>query len=339
MNIHTKDSRGSFSRPRMRIDLAPFDGIIGESPLFLEALDRFAELIRRRVPGILVTGESGTGKTLCVRRIHSREAQPKELFFSLQCSAIPVDLLEAEIFGTPSTGGPGSKGRKQGLLDLVGSGMLFLDEVLECPPHIEARLASYVGREPTTRGSRCTIVAATRSFPEEGGKARPLGEFDAILIKNAVELPPLRKRGEDLELLARHFLERWARKRATPVPILERDAVEGLYDHLWPGNVRELRFTLERAIELAPHRRIRREHLRIQTRQNLGLGQSHPPSRDMILIPPEGKSWDRIEEEVVEATLQITGGNRSAAARILGISRPTLGRKIRKYDLKVSSAD
>ncbi len=158
-------------------------------------------------------------------------------------------------------------------------------------------------------------------------------EFKSILYENMVELPPLRSRERDIELLARHFLKNWARAQGVSMPVLETRAIAAMYAYPWPGNVRELRNALERAPALAPGRRIGPEHLRIKSRRNAPLQGSGPPSRNMILIPPEGKTLQQIEAEAVRATLKLTGGNRSAAARMLSISRPTLSRKIKKYEL------
>ena len=335
--MHTGNTRHTrlSARKRGRASIASVKGIVGRSDNFLEAMERFADLLRSRAPAVLLTGESGTGKSLCVRRIHGREAKPGEAFLSVQCAALPADLLEVEIFGSNRKRYVDDADGRPGLLDLVGNGTIFLDDVQECPPELDARLAPRLARGSGERLLSCRIVAASRTPALALALESPRNSFHDILQRNAVELPPLRKRGEDIELLAAHFIDRWTRKHGGPLPTLEEDALEALYDHHWPGNIRELRSTLERALDSTPARKIRREHLRIQTRQNHALGANSSQARDMILIPPEGKSWDRIEEEAVRATLELTGGNRSAAARILGISRPTLGRKIRKYRLRV----
>ena len=122
-------------------------------------------------------------------------------------------------------------------------------------------------------------------------------------------------------------------ENSAPVPLLEARAIEAVYAYPWPGNVRELRDVLERAASVAPGRRLGLEHLRIKTRRNALLRGDEPPFRNMILILPEGKTMEQIEAEAVRATLKLTGGNRSAAARILQISRPTLTRKVKKYKL------
>ena len=150
-------------------------------------------------------------------------------------------------------------------------------------------------------------MGASRVKPEADLDEDQLSvEFHDILYQNMVELPPLRGRERDIELLARHFLRDWAMDHGVPVPVLETKSIEAMYAYPWPGNVRELRNALERAATLAPGRRIGPEHLRIKARRNAPLHGEAPSSRDMILIPPEGKRIAQIEAEAVRATLKLT---------------------------------
>ncbi len=308
--------------------------LLGESQIFLDALASARKLVRRRAPFVLLQGESGTGRTLFARSLHYEGPAPQAPFIAVQCSSLPPSLLETELFGAPAGVLRSDTARKAGIFELAGEGTVFLDEVQELPDSVRRRLANAFKGVDEAGEISCWILGASRTKPEIGPEDdRLVREFQETLYKNMVEVPPLRSRERDVELLARHFLRGWAIDHGVAMPVLESRAVEAMYAYPWPGNIRELKYALERAAALAPGRRIGPEHLRIKSRQNTPLRQGSPPSRDMILIPPEGKSLADIEAEAVRATLKLTGGNRSAAARILGISRPTLGRKIKKYDL------
>ena len=306
---------------------------VGESPQFIEALDRMESLVRDGAPALLLKGEPGTGKTLLAHRIHYRATAPEAPVLTLRCSTLPPRLLETELFGAPPGALPGQEAPKPGLLEFAGDGTVVLDEVEELPPPVQHRLARRLRDERSDRARRCRIVAISRiDVGTTGSHGRLTPDFFELLEPHALELPPLRRREGDQELLARYFLRLWAEQKDQPTPQLEADAVTALRAHPWPGNVRELRDAMTRAAELAPGRRIRAAHLRIQSRWNRSM-DGHGPAAEMILIPPEGKIREQIEEEALHAILALTDGNRSAAARILGISRPTLRRKIRKYSL------
>jgi DNA-binding NtrC family response regulator len=307
--------------------------LLGESQMFLDALAATRRFLRRKSPIILLQGEPGTGRTLFARRIHHEGPAPEDPFIAIQCASLPPSLLEVELFGTTADVLSGTE-RTRGILEVAGRGTVFLDEVQDLPMPVRHRLVELLrgidGEEPI----HCRIVAASRAKPDPGVSEDPLAtQFDQMLLENMVELPPLRSRERDLELLSRHFLRRWAREHNAVVPVLESGALEALYAYPWPGNVRELATVLERAASLAPGRRIGPEHLRIKARRNEPLEGNAPPAADMILIPADGKKLADIEAEAVLAALRLTSWNRSAAARMLGISRPTLSRKIKKYRL------
>ena len=308
--------------------------LLGESQIFLDALASAKKLVLRKAPFVLLQGEPGTGRTLFARSIHYEGPAPQDPFIAVQCSSLPPGLLEAELFGAQAGSLVGQTERKPGILELAAEGTVFLDEVQDLPQTVRRRLASLFFERAGAEPQRCRILGASRIKPEESGDDDPLVvKYQNTLFQNMVELPPLRSRERDIELLARHFLRNWASVQGAPLPVLEIGAIEAMYAYAWPGNVRELRNVLERAATVAPGRRIGPEHLRIKSRRNAPLRQGGAPARDMILIPPEGKTLEQIESEAVRATLKLTDGNRSAAARMLSISRPTLSRKIKKYDL------
>jgi len=284
----------------------------GTSPPFLDLVRSVEALLPEAPPVLLLSGETGTGKTLLARAIHDRSERAGSPFLMVPCGTMTCQVLEEELFGDPL-------GRRIGLLDLVGHGTLVLEDADRIAPALSEKVRARI-EAPSHRIPR--ILATTRREPDPR----------SWWAEHVLHLPPLRRRMEDLELLAEVLLRR---DQGEPVPSLEPEALEALHAHPWPGNVRELASVLRAAAELAPGGRIRGEHLRIRTRDTRPLAEEGDAAPEMILIPTRGKAWNRIEAEAVRATLEITSGNRSQAARILGISRPTLGRKIKKYEIDI----
>ena len=206
------------------IQLAPADPaapspgeLLGEAQIFLDALASARRLVRRGVPFILLQGESGMGRTLFARSIHYEGPAPQEPLIAVQCASVPPSLLEAELFGAPAGSLPGQAERKAGILELAGEGTVFLDGVQDLPGAVRRRLASCFRRMNTESPLRCWLLGASRVKPEIAPKDdRLVAEFQDILYRNMIELPPLRSRERDVELLARHFLRSWAIKRASP---------------------------------------------------------------------------------------------------------------------------
>lgn len=311
-----------------------FTGIVGSSAPLMDALNQVDALLRAGAPALVLEGETGTGKTLLARAIHDRRGAHRHPFLFFPTASLPVHLLEGQLFGT-STGSPG-------LLSLASRGTLVLENGDALPPELQdglAELFSFAAGEdqaeetPGDEDFPLVILTTRKTLQDELETVPFHSPLADILQPLRIVLPPLRKRAGDVEKLAHHFLGELARKRGNGSLGMVPEALEALKRHPWPGNVRELKDTLERAAALAPGATIRLEHLRIRTRATRPLNGEEILVREMILVPPEGKSLEEIESEAVKATLDITQGNRSQAARILGVSRPTLARKIRKYHL------
>jgi Nif-specific regulatory protein len=309
--------------------------LLGESQIFLDALAATRRLIRESSPLMFLQGEPGTGRTLTARRIHYEGPAPDDPFIVVQCASLPSSLVEAELFGTGGGPVPGDGPSRRGILEVAGRGTVFLDEIQDLPALVRRRIFEYL---QTAGDGHGRIIAASRAKPDPAAHRDPMAaDFDRLLMAHMVELPPLRSRERDIEILSRAFLRAWARQRSVATPLLESGALSAMYAYPWPGNVRELRSVLERAAGLAPGRRIGPEHLRIKARRNESLAGDDPPAADMILIPAGGKTLAEIEAEAVRAALKLTSGNRSAAARMLDVSRPTLSRKIKKYGVEDES--
>ena len=311
-----------------------FQNVVGESPLLREALRLASRVASARRTTVLLIGETGTGKELFARGIHYAGISADEPFVAINCAAIPESLLESELFGHERGAFTGAHSRKRGLLELASFGTLFLDEVHHLPRQLQPKLLRALESRRVRRlggleefAIECRIIAAASPLLEQVVAA---GEFREDLYYRlnvfSLTLPPLRERLEDVEPTARHFLEEETREHQQPKRFTE-DAIAALLVHRWPGNVRELKNVVERAAILAADSPVvRAEHLMIQRRT-----AQAPSAVDVvgqIAIPREGKLLETIEREAVALTLKLTKGNQAAAARLLGISRPTLAKKM-----------
>jgi DNA-binding NtrC family response regulator len=315
------------------------ESIVGESEALRDALDHARRVASSRLTTVLIVGETGTGKELFARGIHYSGPSRGEPFVAVNCAAIPESLLESELFGHEKGAFTDARAQKRGLMELAGSGTLFLDEVGELPPRLQPKLLRALeerrvrrlgGLEEVEIGCRI-IAAANLSLYDAVARLEFREDLYYRLNVFRITLPPLRERTGDVALLAHHFLRELAHQQQLPPRDLEPHALAALKAHTWPGNIRELKNVIEHAAILSDGNTIGAEHLMIQRRTVLPA--THQPAEPVrgIQIPPEGKPLHVIEREAVELTLQITRGNRSAAARILGISRPTLARKMRDH--------
>lgn len=337
--LASRESTETLPPPDPSTDIG-FQTIVGESPVLLEAIKFAKRVAARRLTTVLIVGETGTGKGLFARGIHYAGTDAEEPFVTVNCAAIPGNLLESELFGHERGAFTDARSRKRGLLELAGGGTLFLDEVGELPTNLQPKLLRALEERRFRRVggteeivARCRILAAANSSFE---KAMSEGRFREDLFYRLnvlrISVPPLRERGSDPAVLARHFTEEITREIGISEKHLCPDAIEVLEKHDWPGNVRELKNVLQQAIVMSEGPDIRAEHLSIFDRDRVARDSDADPSRS-IHIPEGGMTLAEVEAAALRITLEMTGGNRSAAARILGLSRPTVHRKIRDYGL------
>jgi len=301
-----------------------FDGILGESPALLAALDRAARVIPRATVTVLVTGETGTGKELLARAIHYNGPRREAPFVDVNCAAIPENLLESELFGHEKGAFTGASGAKPGLMELAHGGTLFLDEIGHLALPLQGKILRALEERMLRRvgGTRAIpfdvrLVAATHV---DLGAAVRRGEFreDLYYRLNVVpiELPALRARHEDVVLIARAFLERFAREYDQPLLQLTAAAERVLRERRWPGNVRELRNVIERAVLLSTASAI-------DAADVAEAAPSTPSSTGELPFPATLRELNRA---AVLRMLEICRGNKTEASRRLGISRPRLHR-------------
>ena len=301
-----------------------FGAILGRSPALERALTEGRRVAMHADVTVLIGGETGTGKELLARAIHYDGPRAAKPFVEINCAAIPSNLLESELFGHERGAFTGALNARPGLFELADGGTVFLDEIgnlpLELQPKLlralESRSIRRVGGQ-TVRQVDVRVIAASHI---DLAQAVANGSFreDLYYRLNVVmlSLPPLRQREGDVELLAETFVARIARDYRLPVPALTEETRSRLRGHRWPGNVRELRNSIERALVLSPAGTFRADELR--------LTASPPPNAEgPIPFPADLRT---IIRATAEATLALSNGNKSEAARRLDISRPRLQR-------------
>ncbi len=308
------------------------ENVIGESAAMREVL----EVVRQVAPSpatVLLQGESGTGKELIAKTIHQLSPRAQQPMVTVHCAALAPTLLESELFGHEKGAFTGAHERRIGRFEQAQGGTLFLDEVGELDASTQIKLLRFLGERTFERvGSNKTItadvrlVAATNKNLAEMVKSGLFRE-DLFFRLRVVEiwLPPLRERVQDLPLLAQNFLKEFARQTAKPVAGLTSDALELLLRYQWPGNVRELRTAMEHAVVMCRGEKISARDLPAWIRGAPAAkpGQSGLPSQPLTL--------KEAEKELIVRALKETDGNRTLAARNLGMSRRTLHRKLKTY--------
>ena len=305
-------------------------GIVGESAGMKEILETVARVAASDA-SVMIYGESGTGKELIARAVHEQSVRHDKPFIQLSCAALPETLLESELFGYEKGAFTGAGDSKPGRFELADTGTLFLDEIGDISLTVQVKLLRVLEQMSFERlGGSKTVNVDVRLI---GATNRDLpamikqGEFREDLYYRLnvipIEMPPLRERSGDIGLLAGHFLERFA-----PDKKLAGASLRLLEDYHWPGNVRELQNTIERATILSQGKVITPEDLPAEMRMGA------PLSGDAIRLPAEGVALGKVERELIMQALERTGGNRTRAAELLGISRHTLLYRIEKYGLE-----
>lgn len=311
---------GAHARPE-----SVFSTMIGNSPTLRETLGKAERVLAHSDVTVLIGGETGTGKELLARAIHDGGPRCGGPFVAVNCTAIPANLLESELFGHEKGAFTDAHQAKPGLFEEAHCGTLFLDEVGHLPLELQGKLLRVLeetrirrvgGTE--TREVDVRILAATHVDLSEAAER---GEFrqDLFYRLNVVSLnlPPLRERAEDIELLAGHFIHQLADRYGLPIPRLTPDIVTALRSYNWPGNVRELRHALERALLLSEPGRI----------EPTELIQSHKPRRSEAQASmPFPATLKEITRAAANRAVEVCGSNKSQAARMLGISRSRLQR-------------
>jgi two-component system NtrC family response regulator len=287
---------------------------------------------------VLITGESGTGKEVVSSLIHQGSTRADKPFVAINCAALPEQLLESELFGHEKGAFTGAVATKVGRIEQAAGGTLFLDEIAEMSPVVQAKLLRVLEQREFQRvgGTRSIkadvrIIAATNR-DLTAAIARHAFREDLYYRLNVfqIHIAPLRERPEDIMPLAEGFLTELGRSMGRPAAGISRDAREYLETYTWPGNARELRNAIERAILLCDGGLITREHL--PTAATRAMAPLHG-SRNVVPFPADGMRIDTVERGLVERALGQSKGNKSKAARLLGLTRAQLYSRLEKYGL------
>ncbi|MDH4163397.1 MAG: sigma-54 dependent transcriptional regulator [Nitrospirota bacterium] len=318
-----------------------FQSIIGSS-LEIREIFRIMRHAASSDSSVLITGESGTGKELAARAIHSNSVRARRSFVTVNCGAIPEGLIESELFGHVKGSFTGAIADKKGLVEEADKGTLFLDEIGELAPQLQVKLLRVLQEgeflrigDTQTRKVNVRVIAATNRDLKKSILDKLFRE-DLYYRLNVIpiELPPLRRRSDDIPLLVTHFLE----KHRIKVPEknisgIARDAVEALLSYHYPGNIRELENSLEYAIAFTSGPEVKKEDLPKYILEEKKTGEE---ARSIPLMPlKDAKS--QFERNIITAALIESGGNISEAARILHIHRQNLQQKIRLLDIDLTA--
>jgi len=310
-----------------------FENIIAKSPKMQQVIE-VIKVVAKSNATVLITGDTGTGKELIARALHSQSYRRNKPFVAVSCAALPESLLESELFGHEKGAFTGAHVQRRGKFEIANRGSLFLDEIGEMSANIQVHLLRVLEEKEFTRvgGNELIkvdvrVISATN---KDMKKAIASGQFREDLYYRlnvvTIELPLLRERKEDIPLLAQHFLKKFAMENQKEITGFSPEAIDFLLKYEWPGNVRELENAIERAVILTKNSYIE-------------VADLPPKSLTLAHSAQSGKSLREIDKNHVLNILSETGRNYSKTARILGISRATLYNKIRAYGLDVKKID
>ena len=319
---------------RLRTELETtysFDGLVGSSPPMQQVYALMKQAAESDI-AVFLHGESGTGKELVAKSFHYNSHRKKGPFVALNCATLPEGLIESELFGHESGAFTGATNQRIGAFEFAKGGTIFLDEVGDMQPVLQAKLLRVLQEKKIQRlGGTSThpidvrVIAATNKDLEDAIQAGTFREdLFYRLAAFPIEIPPLRQRREDIPLLANHFLAQYAERNNKSISGISTAALRVLLQYDWPGNVRELENAIERAVLLETTAVLQVGNLPSQLSP---LGGSDP-SEPTAILPLE-----EVEQQVMAHALEASGHNVAVAARALGINKATLYRKIKKYDL------
>ena len=309
--------------------------MLGQAPEFQSVL-RAMRIVSATDATVLVTGESGTGKELLARALFENSRRRDKPFVTVNCAALPVQLAESELFGHRRGAFTGASSDSMGKMQAAHGGTLFLDEIGELPLAVQAKLLRFLETgecqpvgQPVSQRVDVRIIAATN---RDLSRAVKEGTFRSDLYYRLfvvpLELPPLRERPGDIPLLMAGLTAELAARYGLQSPRYSKATLKVLNGYRWPGNVRELKNFCERMLILFAGRLVEPANLPVEFRQH---ASAQPSVAEGFELPDQGIRMDELEVSLIEQALSKTGGNRSRAARLLGLSRDTLLYRMKKY--------
>ncbi|MCH8268904.1 MAG: sigma 54-interacting transcriptional regulator [Acidobacteria bacterium] len=309
---------------------------VTESPRMRQVLAFVRKIASSEASSILIEGESGTGKDLIAKTIHYQSMRQAQPFIAINCSAIPENLLESELFGYEKGSFTDAKNQKRGLVELADKGTLLLDEIGEMPLILQVKLLRVLEDQMVRRigGVRdfqvdVRVISITNLNLQEAVRAGAFRQ-DLYYRLNVIQIyiPPIRERPEDILPLVSFFIAHYNKKFKRKVLGVSPEAEKLLQSYSWPGNVREIRNAIERAMILEDDSNLQVSNLPITLNRT-----EVPPISAGVEIPERGLSLEETAREMISRALSKTGGNQTHAARLLSITRDTLRYKMKKYEL------
>ena len=309
-----------------------FGKLVGDSQV-MRQIYTVIEQVAGSAVSVLITGESGTGKEVVAQTIHQLSPRASRPFVAINCSAIPESLMESELFGHERGAFTGAISKREGCFELAHTGTIFLDEIAEMPPMLQAKLLRVLEDRKVRRlGSAkevavdVRVLAATNKDPLDAVRRGELRE-DLLYRLNVIhiKMPPLRERREDIPLLAEVMIRELSARHNRPARLISPEVLEIFTRHPWPGNVRELRNIIEHAVIICDGQRIEKQHISAQMFDGLSLR-----NQDTVTLPV-GISLDEAERQLILRTLIKTNNNKTRAAELLHISLKTLHNKLKAY--------
>src|ERR1700730_950450 len=326
--IYVAELEREFRQLQQTVRADGFEDMLGASPQ-MHGVFAYIRKVANTTAPVLLLGESGTGKEMVAMAIHRRSSHKGGPFIAINCNAIPENLLESELFGHEKGAFTGAHAQRKGMIESAGEGTLFLDEIGELPAAVQVKLLRFLQEQRFQRvGGRqeiqidTRIIAATNlDLKQAEAEAKFREDLYFRLAVVVIQLPPLRERVDDVVLLAREFLHRYAAQNGKANLTLTQEACRAINCHPWPGNVRELQNRVKRAVIMADGKRI--------TEVDLELSSSPNPAGAATLK----EARESVERELIQRTLKRHLGKVTSAAAELGISRPTLYELIDKLGI------
>jgi transcriptional regulator with PAS, ATPase and Fis domain len=321
--------------------------LIGESELFLFAIENALKIAKTSSMTVLIQGESGTGKEMLARLIHEQSSVANQPFVDINCGAIPENLLESELFGYEKGAFTGAHRTKPGLFEMATGGTIFLDEISNTSINFQVKLLKIVENKKNRRvGGLKEVDVSTRVITASNVNlvdAVKSGHFREDLYYRLnvykIEIPPLRKRGDDVLLLTNYFINHFNQEYGRQIKGLNAGAKSLIIQYPWPGNVRQLKNAIERAVLVESKEWIEPSDLFLDLSKGYSaptkniVGQAYEENRK-IEIPTEGVSFENLEREIIMSSLKKANGNLSKAARLLQINRGKFRYRMEKLGIK-----
>jgi len=334
---------------RERAQQFSFDQIVGESPAMREMLALARKVAESEVSSVLLQGDSGTGKDLVAKAIHYHSSRADSPFIAINCAAIPGTLIESELFGYEKGAFTDAKARKEGLFEQAEAGTLFLDEIGELELSLQAKLLRVLeegcfrrvgGLKDLPLDVR-VIAASNRDLKAESEGGRFRADLFYRLSVIQIDIPPLRERGDDIRVLAEHYMTSFRNRLRKSINRIDPEALDAFAQYQWPGNVRELRNVIERAMILEDGNEITVKYLpRALTGEVRSVSDSRSDFKsEPVRLPIDGISLDDVEMSLVRQALERSGGNQTKAAELLDISRDQLRYRMKKLEGEATIAE